>query len=347
MEKSVDIPIKEEDKKVEPKPIKKGPGRPRKQKPTTKVPRHGIVDKPHDPANKMELVYDNPNMWKKIFNIFKTLKVEKITMHFDKEELVIIANDGTSKQETETQIQNRIHIVIYGNKQNRYYCAEPFSIDLGYEDIEKYLSELCKEHSLICFISRHLDWRNKLMMLFKYEGEIISNTDQHTINVKNDNDGKENVNYKHIIESLANECEYNISFLLPFAYFKKIITNASCMTTEFKIQKNGDGPLQFMYVAKTLKSTKTTNFPRSKDIFLESNIEPEEVFSTSFYVSNVKPFARTSLTDFVRISVDYTRPVIFTCLLDASYNDEKKKIPREKTETARVKVITNIINYRK
>ena len=71
MEKNVDIPINNSEPKPDVKPVKKGPGRPRKQKAVTQIPRHGVTDTPHHQDDKMELVYDNPEMWKKIFVLLR------------------------------------------------------------------------------------------------------------------------------------------------------------------------------------------------------------------------------------------------------------------------------------
>lgn len=341
MEKNVDIPINNSEPKPDVKPVKKGPGRPRKQKAVTQIPRHGVTDTPHHQDDKMELVYDNPEMWKKIFTVFKHMKVSAIIMHFDKENLVITSRDA----ETEKDCKNHIYVIIYGSKQNRYYCESPFSIQMGYEDIEKYLRELSKEHTLISFVSRKLDWQSKLRMLFKYEGSV-TNTDQQDLEVQEVLDATEKPSFKRLIEKLSNEDSYNISMLLPAKYFKQKITHASSMTEQIKILKDGSGPLQIKYNAKTLKSAKTINFPNATQISLESDIEDGDVFSASVYVNNIKPFASGVVTDYIRLSVDRHEPMIFTALLDADVLDDKKRIPKEGTETAVLKVVTKIINYK-
>lgn len=346
MEKNVEIPITTQEQKSETKPVKKGPGRPRKQKPVTKVPKHGVTKEPHDPNDRMELVYDNPDMMKKIFNAFKQMKVGSITMYFGKENLVMTAQDVDSEKEKD--VKNRVYVIVYGAKQNRYYCDEPFAITLGYEDIERYLRELSKEHTLISFVSRKLDWQSKLRMLFRYEGSI-TNTERHDLDVRevSKDNVKEKSAFKALGEKLAQENDYNISMLLAAKYFKQKITHASAMTEQLRILKDGEkGQLQFKYIAKTLKSGKTINFPDNKQIDLKSNVEEGDVFSASVYVSNVKPFASAVITDYIRWSVDRDRPMIFTCLLDAELSDEKKKIPKEGTEVAMLKVVTKIIDYR-
>lgn len=340
MEKDVEMPINESSIKPESKPTKKGPGRPKKEKPTIVVPRDGVTDTPHNPNNRMELVYDNPETWKKIFNMFKTMKMDTITWHFGKENLILVAEDA----KTEKDRKNSVYITIYGKTQNRYYCEELFSIQMSRSDMEAYLGELTKSYTLISFVSRKLDWQSTFRMLFRYQG-AVTNTDQHDIHITVAHTST-NSTLRSIVDQVAEEDGYNISMMLPSQYFKQKISHASSMTDEFKIFKNGDGPLQFKYIATSNKSSKTINFPNSAQIMLESNIHPEDVFSASVYISNIKPFARAAITDYIQLSVDLTRPLIFTAFLDAEPIDEKKKIPKEGTERAVVKVITKIINYK-
>ena len=68
----------EKKKKIE----KKRPGRPRKTPLRKPRPRDGIVSSPSDSTNFIELIYDKPLIFKKLWQYFKLMAVDKIQLIF-------------------------------------------------------------------------------------------------------------------------------------------------------------------------------------------------------------------------------------------------------------------------
>ena len=99
-------------------------GRPPKKIERNDIPMRGIVGEPsnfktaEDPAliYAVELIYENTGMFKKIFNLFKNLKVESIHIRFQKDAMHMYSKDKSGESD--------IYFNIYGHKMNSYYAKQ-------------------------------------------------------------------------------------------------------------------------------------------------------------------------------------------------------------------------------
>ena len=66
-------------------PPKKRPGRPKKRVVTEAIKISGVVDTPNDPEDKVEMVYQNPAMFKSIFALLKAYAAKELMMYFKKD----------------------------------------------------------------------------------------------------------------------------------------------------------------------------------------------------------------------------------------------------------------------
>jgi len=77
---------------------KKRPGRPRKTPLREPRPRNGIVIKPKEPTNFIEFLYDKPLIFKKLWQYFKLMAVDKIQIIFRVSEIILWCEDHHKKK---------------------------------------------------------------------------------------------------------------------------------------------------------------------------------------------------------------------------------------------------------
>lgn len=317
-------------------PIKKRPGRPKKQVIKKTVPRLGIVSEPSnikvlDPRliNIFEIVYDNPIMFKKIFALFKSMSVENIRMKLEKEYIKMYAVDHTDS--------NQIYIKIYGNKMNRYYLNKGFECGLGSTNIQKILQTLSKDCSKIYFFTNVQYERSKIKI--GLTNDEIEEDSIYTIDLNQIDE------YNWSVENeLALETNYPLKFELPFRYFKKKVSDFKLLSEIMKIEKHGDGPLRLSYSFTNNKGDQNTHFRNPAKINLISQIDPDEIFSTSVFLDHIKPLASSLISETIKISACVDQKIIFTSLLDQE-EANKEKVPG--SEKCEIKVITKIVKAKK
>ena len=325
---------------------KKRPGRPKKKIIKKEVAHEGIVDKPYNikeeennpgMVNVVEVVYDNPNMWKKIFHLFKTMSVENIRVLFDREVIKMYAQDHNEN--------SRVYVKIFGNAINRYYCHEPLEISLKCSNFQKVLHTITKEYGQVIMAINRQNRKSKI--------DIILANDEL------DEDGIYSIDtdiidpYDWSIEnSIALEDTYHVKFEIPAKFFKKKVSDNEALCDVFRIEKNGHEGLRFTYTFKDKRGMYEARFKNSGKLNLISTVEEEDLFSTSVYLEHIKPFSGSLISDYINISAHNEHDIIFTAYLDQDektykdYKGQKKKYKMAGTEKCIIKVITNIVrNY--
>jgi hypothetical protein len=298
-------------------PKKRKPGRPPLRIKKEQIERLGVVQEPKNTNNIMELVYDIPMIFKKIFNFLKLMEVKEIKIKFMEDSVQLISVDHLEK--------NIINLNIDCSKMIHYYCKTQIIVILDSKNIEKVLQKIDKNYSTITFISKIDTYRSEIMINF-------SNTDIdideiHTINLMESNfidDDK----YKYVN---LNYDEYPIKFQLPCKYFKKIINDISTFSNIFKIEKIKGIELQFPYDTDG-RTIKVNNiFNNAEKIKLESTIAENDIFSVSTYIDYIKALSNSLISDNVKIFVDREKDMVFKLFVDNT--------------TFELTIYTNIINY--
>jgi len=78
--------------------LQKKPGRPKKKIINSSNSHiNGIINEPIHVDHMMELIYDDPKVFKKIFSMFKGYYVDDIFINFKKDQIYIILKDYTKK----------------------------------------------------------------------------------------------------------------------------------------------------------------------------------------------------------------------------------------------------------
>ena len=276
---------------------KKKPGRPRKM-PLKKPPeRRGISTRPLNEENIVEMMYDMPSVFKRIFTLFKSMAVQEICMIFGHRSIVMITMDHLKK--------SNIKVEINCEKINHYYCSEETKIYLNPKNMEKIIQVLDKKYLSIAFVLNAGTARSILTVIYKNEIAIDEYREIDLI--------QPSVN-THMAS--FDDSEYPIKFTLPGKYFKKFINDISSFSDVLTIEKIGTAPLTFSYISKdkTINSRHIVQSPGT--IKLVSTIADDNIFSASVQIDYIKPLSSSLLADSVDISAHSHENMIFKIFVD-------------------------------
>jgi len=297
---------------------KKRPGRPKKEAPTINVETHGVVAAPANEDDLVELVYCNPMLFKKLFQMYKAFEVSEVEMDFTKEFVKIITKDHLGK--------SNIYTTIFGRYMNLYYCREPTRVRIRRDNLEKVLSAIGKNHYKLTLILNR-DHRSHMYLIMK---DIeYDNDDSYEIDVLIKQDAE-------VVVVNDNDTAYPISFKMSSRHFKTKINNIRKLSPTFTIQKCGGEPLQLTF-DKAQKVNWTGIYNDGAKINLKSRLAPEDVFNVSLVIDYIKPFSNSNIGDDVVIAADKREKMSFTTFLDKKDNGC----------AAEVKVFTEVKDYRR
>lgn len=317
--------------------VRKRPGRPRKKISKDIIKKEGIVDAPSETAEDermqivMEMVYGNPELFKKIFTELKNLSVENLRLQFHSEGISILTKDHLEKSELLGE--------IIGSRLNRYYCEAPFEIAVDQTHLLQILQTLKKDHSKITFISTRNTQRSRLRIIL--HNATLNEDSAYNVEVKTvpEYDGT-------IREDLLYEPEYPLSFELDSKYFKAKVADWDRLGEVIKIEKLGDedSPLVINHVFGDKKGDHETVFKDPKKINLVTDIAEGDLFAVSVLLQNLKPISNSTVADKIKISAHENHRLIFTSLLDQQI-DESTNRPVEGTEVCIIKILTEIVSF--
>ena len=290
----------------EQKETKRAPGRPKKGPPKKPLPREGISVKPCHESNIMELKYETPVIFKKIFNLCKQMAVKNIRFEFDTTTIKMKSCDHLNR--------NFNLLTINCSKLNHYYCKLPFNITINSKNIETVFQKIDKNYDSITLISKESHIYESLHIIFN--NRQISSEEYHIINLIENN---ENINEKNI-----NELEYQkypIKFELSSKYFKKVISDIASFNQDaheqiFTVEKEKGIPLKFSYHTPTKTIRAYTIFKDVNKIKLESTVSDDDIFSVSVKIVNIKPLSNSPITDTIKFYVDSYKDIVFKLDID-------------------------------
>jgi hypothetical protein len=294
---------------------KKRPGRPRKTPIREPRPRNGVVDTPKDPENFVEFMYDKPLIFKKLYQYFKLMAVDKIQMIFRSSAIILWSEDHHKK--------SKMRIKINANKVNHYYCSEELDIGMTCKNPELIMSTIDKTYTSIVFLSKIGYTQKDMGVMLTDETEI----DQlHKIELIGEYD-------KMINEPMFLDEDYTIKFELTGRYFKKMISDIRTFSDQITIRQDGENrPLIFEY-QKADKKIKSYHIVRNKkNIKFTSKLKGDETFRVSFKIDYVKSASSALLSENITIYAHENKPLMFSMMMD--------------NDTVELKILTDIIDKR-
>lgn len=316
-----------------PKP--KRPGRPKKIILKHQVPRHGIIREPSNiretngtnEAYVFEVVYENPLMFKKIFNACKSIDADSVRLRFGASELTIFASNENN---------TRVFARVLGDRINSYYSGNPgVEIGLKLDPVIGVLGTINNENSKIQISTKQRLQNEKV--------KIIGSNDQAKQRAEYEVNVQSLSEYDWGVErELSEENEYPITFEIAFKEFKKLVSDAkTCGAEVVHLEKESEGHLRFSYVLSDNNGRGDIYLYDNHHIKLRSNMTEGDIFSSSVYLEHIKGLSSSLISDTIEISADPNRNMILTSYLDYDITDDKKIIPD--TEKAIVKFVVDIV----
>lgn len=299
--------------------VKRAPGRPCKKVPLQNPkPRKGIVKDPSDERHSMEFLYDKPLVFKKLWQFFKNMAVEKIHMSFLKDSVLIYCHDHHKK--------NKIRVNIDCSMINHYFCEKEMDIGLLCSNPELIMKTIDKTNTSILILSAKGSTQNSVNIVLKNELDI---EETHKVQlIQYHVDDIENSKTKFMDD------DYMIKFKLQGKYFKKMITDIKSFSNQITIRKDGPGKnenLVFEYTNNDKKINSSHSIKNSTAISLVDNMKEDDTFRTSFKIDYVKPISSALLTEYINIYSDENKPLKFIIQMD---------------EAIQIVILTDIIDNR-
>lgn len=292
--------------KSQPK-VKRPPGRPPKNiHPEKTLPRKGISTKPTFDSNVMELKYETPLIFKKIFNLCKQMAVKNIKFEFDSNTIRVKSSDHFNK--------NYNLLTINCSKLNHYYCKFPFNITMNSKNIETVFKKIDKDYDSITIVSKESSLNESIHIILNYR--LVPSEEYHIISLIENMEIDDN--------KYVNELEYKkypVKFELSSKMFKKVISDIASFNQDeheqiFTIEKMKDIPLQFTYHTATKTIRAYNIFKDRTKLKLESSLPEDDIFSVSIKIVNIKPLSSSLITDNITFYVDKYKDIVFKLDID-------------------------------
>lgn len=320
-----------------PPPKRRGPGRPPKNDKKKRLQRLGIVNEPSNAdkttdiyLNAVELMYENPQLFKKLFSLFKVYNVELIHVCFDVDRLFMYAVDHTGDV--------TINIEILGAQMNRYYVESPINIDLDTSQFHKIFQVIGKDFTRIIFMSNRKNKNTRIGMLFMDEDKNVS---KYSIELNDVKEGK--ITLEQVREKFDNARNYPVSFELDFKFLKNKISEMNNLSKKFILQQDmtrPDAPMCFKAISDDNKIDNISPISnRGKANFI--NTYKGNLFIAPVFVNHIRPFANSTISDIVQIMADDKSDIVFKAKLDLD-DTTSSKVKLENSEKGYVFIASKL-----
>jgi len=282
----------------------KRPGRPKKK---TNIENEnkiqGIIDKPTIDNHVLELVYNDPKMFKKVFNMFKGYFVDVVFIHFQSDNISITTKDHTKK--------TIIYIEIDCNKVIKYYCKFPFKICIKREYLEKVFSTIEKGHNKLAIFSKEKTYQSEIEINLMNDEMFIHDNSIIELSVLNKKDDL--IDNRPIIDYSYND--YIIHFSIKSKSFKKFINDALVNNKIFTIEREGNGPLKFK-TSYNGKIEYTRSLLNDEMYKINTSMDNDDIFNINLELDYIKPFININISEYVNVYIDNDKKAIFEYIID-------------------------------
>lgn len=301
---------------------KRRPGRPPKEKvQSIHIEHFGIVDKPHIEDDIVEIVYDNPKMFKKILSILKQYNVTEVKLVFLKKKIIIPARSDNGRID--------VFIEIDCNLLVRYYCKEPIERCVKRVSLEQIFSKLDKHQNQVDIILKESDNKSKLYINIK-DSETDNIDHYHSEIIPGEND---------VPSDLPDISKYPVKFELPSKKFKDTVDKISKLSSHMSFSNSGN-ILSIQYDGE--KNTCTSVFQNSSKILFSSTLHSSDIFQISLRISDIKPISAANVGKNIAFIADKEKPIAVTL-----YMDDKKYTQNDKIVEGNVCKIQSFIQLNK
>jgi hypothetical protein len=278
---------------------KKKPGRPRKKPLRSTAVRAGISPVAKKDDNHVELIYDEPMMFKRVFGIFKAAAAGQLNWVFDTREVRIFASDHMQKSD--------ILVTFDCAKMTHYFCAGHIVMTLDAQYVERINQMLDKNHTHVNIVVKKSGIRSAIMFVFQNEMKI-----DEIREIKTDPPSQYQFSPVEF-----DGTTHAISFELPSKFLKKFVADTSVLSDRLTVRKVGAaGPLTFLYSSKDNKVDAKHIVKDAQGIKLMAATSGDAIFSVTILLDYIKPFATSLLAETAMLFVDGTKKMLLISELD-------------------------------
>jgi len=285
-------------------PAKRPRGRPPSKPQPPPLKKEGIRSSPDDPNNRLEVAYDNPVIFKKLFAYFKNIKAQIIHVRCSPTGITFFTRDHSKKA--------RVVAYVAGEHLNWYYCDGEDAFGINKEGVEKLFNTIDNSFSKITFIKEY-ERPNNFSIIFK--DESLDKECCYSIDLSHCQRDPELLETEQLLDPATLLERFPLEFTLTAKQFKKSISDACNYAAYATIERIGKHPLTLTYNRQGLFYRES--YYSEEKIRFRSSVSEGETFQCVFNVANVKAIATSMVTDDVRIMCLPSGDILFRSAIDA------------------------------
>lgn len=278
---------------------KRRPGRPPKTIESQTIEIRGIVEKPEDPDNYMELVYDNPAVFKDLMKLFGLYNVSDIDLSFLPTTIEFDAKGPSGKTVH--------HVVIDCRGLNHYYCREPIKSCISITKLENILYGGNKNYHRITMIAQQ-NFRAKLKIILN---NVEYNVDE-IFNVEVSHRQQDNP-----VQIAQSDEDYPVRFTMPTSYFNAALVKLRRFGTDALFHKIGGDYFEIQAV-KDDQNTTTNHYNDNKILDMTCNLEAGDILSVSVPIDYILPMAKANISKNITVALSKTKNISLTAYIAPS-----------------------------
>lgn len=294
---------------------KRKPGRPRKipLKPT--LDKVGILNKPRVNDNMVEIMCDQPGVFKKIGQFLKSISADKVAITFTRTETILYAKGYHGNTIAKIKLD--------GSKIISHYAPpEGISIVVLTANLNRAFNKLDKVHLNMSFILLKEDRCTTLHVNLQNEYDI-----RECVKI----DIMQDPEFVKTFTASFVEMKYPLEFKLNSKYFKSAISDAKDFDSLWTIEYY-NGTICFTHDTPN-KQVQNRNIPCDpKKVITHSSVPDGKIFAVSIDIENLKAASAAMLSEYIHFRAAIDRS-LWVCM--------------DVHESAiQIDVLANIIDYK-
>jgi hypothetical protein len=277
---------------------KRGPGRP-PRKHNTSIPCRGILDKPDNEMNFIELTYHDPTIFRYIFTTFKNLRVRDIYFRFKPDSLTLFAKD---------HLNNFLAVDIKCENLSNYYCKSEIFLCVNENNLQKIFLNIHKSIDKVSITYEECEENITIIL----NDLVLGKEKNYFVSVSNIEPG---YNYSEI-EKFIKEVDVRLSFSLSVKDFKETISDALHYGDKISIEKHGCAEMEIKF-EKVCTDICIERYKDNDKINLISNIPDDESFRCCLHTITIKAITNSIINNSINIKcLDQNQAIFIIKILD-------------------------------
>lgn len=301
---------------------RKKPGRPRKCADICQVGMHGIVTEPANKADCIELIYNQPMLFKCIMSIFKEYDSDDIIFEFSPSRVLILGRDHSARV--------IIHIVINAADMNLYYFSQPpfagsdsimraagsktegepmHCVAIKRDNLEIVTSIIEKVHYKIALSLRKDDPSSLYISLSSHE---YDNEEQFEVNIIPHVDD--------VPHDVVDTTSYPLEFTLDARHLRQKIREFKKVSSDIVIKKAGAENLEISFGTQS-RVVYTCIYTNGARIKLRSEIARNALFVVTMGIGRIRPLVAVNVPGGITFFADQSNTMVVQVGLDMRCGD--------------------------